>query len=198
LHQTLSSFFRMNTYPLHSIHCHNDGTDRFFGKIMKEFTQINWHFSGKIIGYAASLDYLLSKVETEYVMNLESDWLFYKNPGFIEKSLRILEDHPEIGQVWIRDPSDHGHPLTEETELSGIKVQGVTRGYRRHWNGWSWNPAVRRMADIKRYFPNGLVEHRDEIDQARHVAQFDYKAVSLVESSIRHIGYGRRSINFRA
>jgi hypothetical protein len=198
LRRTLSSFFEMNTYPIKEVHIHNDGKDKFFKGVMQEYPQAYWYFSGRTIGYAASLDFLLSKVTTEYVMTLESDWHFFQNPGFIERSMKILEENPHIHQCWIRDPSDHGHPLLEEIEISGIKVREVKSGYRRHWNGYSLNPALRRMCDIKTMFPNGLVEHRDEIDQAIHSAKFNYKAVSLVESSIRHIGYGRRSINFRA
>lgn len=198
LRKTLTSFFQMNTYPISEFHLHNDGPDRFFQKIMQEFPNINFYFSGKIIGYAASLDFLLKKVKTEYVMNLESDWLFYQNPGFIEKSMKILEENPHIHQCWIRDSTDHHHPLLATTEVSGIKVREVKWGYRRHWNGWSLNPSLRRMSDLQKFFPNGLSEIKDEIDQAIHLAKFNYKAVSLEESSIKHIGWGRRSINFRA
>lgn len=198
LRKTLISFFEMNTYPIKEFHLHNDGTDRFFKQIVSEFPNINFYFSGKTIGYAASLDFLLNKVTTEYVMNLESDWLFYQNPGFIEKSMKILEENTYINQVWIRDSMDHNHPLLDPVEISGIRVREVKYGYRRHWNGWSLNPSLRRMSDLKKFFPNGLSEIKDEIDQAIHLAKFNYKAVSLVESSIKHIGYGRRSINFRA
>lgn len=199
LRKTLVSFMAMNTYPIMGgIHVHNDGKDTLFRKIRNEFRDFEWYFSGRTIGYAASLDFLLSKVETEYVFNIESDWLFHSNPGFIERSMAIMEAHPEVHQVWIRDEADHGHPLGEETTLAGVRVKPVTYGYRKQWNGYSWNPALRRLADIQRMFPNGLIEHRDEIDQAKHSAQFNYRAVSLVDSSIRHIGYNRRSINFRA
>jgi|SRR6185369_7040115 len=200
LRKTLTSFMAMNTYPIAGgMHIHNDGRDTLFKSIMRDyrFLEAKWYFSGRTIGYAASLDFLLSKVRTEYVMNLESDWLFHSNPGFIERSMMILEDNSDIHQVWIRDESDHGHPLGEEITISGIRVKPVTHGYRKAWNGYSLNPALRRMSDIRRMFPNGLIEHRDEIDQAKHSALFNYKAVSLVDSSIRHIGYNRRSINFR-
>src|SRR5690348_21208 len=84
LRKTLNSFFEFNTYPISEIHCHNDGKPTLFGGIMKEFDGINWYFSGRTIGYAASLDFLLAKVKTPYVFNLESDWSFHQNPGFIE------------------------------------------------------------------------------------------------------------------
>jgi hypothetical protein len=197
LMRTLESFEKMNTYPVGEVLVHNDGTDRFMKSVMERFPQFKWYFSGKTIGYAASLDFLLNKVTTDYVFNIESDWNFF-NSGFIEKSMKILDSKNDVHQVWIRDAADHHHPLGDITEIAGVIVRPVTHGYRRYWNGWSWNPALRRMADIRQFFPNGLVEYRDEIDQARHVQQFNYRAVSLVESCIHHIGYGRRSINFRA
>lgn len=198
LRRTLTSFLEMNTYPLAEMHIHNDGPDRFMRTLMQEFKQFNWHFSGKIIGYAASLDYLISLIKTEYVFTSESDWDYYKNPGFIERSMKILEENTDVHQVWIRDSTDHGHPLGVEKELSGITVRPVLPNYRKIWHGWTWNPTLRRMSDLKMMFPNGLIEYRDEADQSQYVTRFNYKAVSLVDTTIRHTGYNRRSINFRA
>lgn len=198
LRRTLDSFFQLNTYPIKEFIAHNDGDDRLFSNIKTRYPQITWYFSGKRIGYARSLDFLISKVKTEYVFSCEDDWLYYQNPGFIEKSLRILEENPTINQVWIRDEGDHHHPLNGVEVISGVPVRSVIPGYHKHWNGYSWNPSLRRMSDIQKMFPNGLVEHCDEIDQAKHSAKFNYKAVSLVESSIKHLGWNRRSVNFRA
>lgn len=198
LRKTLDSFFRLNTYPIKRFIAHNDGDDRLFHKIKKNYPQIEWFFSGQRIGYARSLDTLLAKVETEYVFSTEDDWNYYQNPGFIEKSMKILDENKWIHQVWIRDHDDFTHPLGEPVLISGIPVRPVSHGYRKAWNGYSWNPCLRRMDDIRRMFPNGIIEHADEIDQAKHVQQFDYRAVALVESSIKHLGWNRRSINFRA
>lgn len=197
LRKTLDSFFAMNTYPIAEFFAHNDGPDTLFRGILRDYPQIKWQFSNERVGYAESLDRLLKKVETEYVFSTEEDWLYYHNPGFIERSIKILEENPDVHQVWIRDEKDHGHPLSQELTVSGFKVKQPLHGYRKIWNGYSLNPALRRMSDIKRFFPNGLVEYRDEADQAKHVHQFNYKALSLVESTIRHIGYNRRSMNFR-
>lgn len=198
LERTLDSFLNLNTYPILSMHVHNDGTDQFFKKIIKKFPMMNWHFSGKRIGYSASLDFLLSKVKTEYFFTCESDWNFYKNPGFMEKSLKILEENKHLHQVWLRDKEDHAHPLSKATRfVSGIEVRDVLPGYRKVWHGFSLNPGLRRMSDWKAWFPNGLSEFKDEAVISQHLSR-SYKAVSLVESSIHHIGYGRRSINFKA
>jgi GT2 family glycosyltransferase len=199
LRRTLDSFFEMNTYPITEFHAHNDGDDRLFKKIYQQYPQITWQFSGQRIGYARSLDKLFSKVNTEYVFSTEEDWSYYKNPGFIERSMKILEENENVNQVWIRDLEDHGHPQGPEIEISGIKVREVLTGYRKIWNGFSLNPSLRRMSDIRKFFPNGLSKcgDGDEATLALHTAKFNYKAVSLVESTIKHIGYNRRSMNFK-
>jgi len=197
LKKTLDSFFAINTYAIKRFIAHNDGDDKMFRVIKEKYPQIEWTFSGKRIGYARSLDKLISMIDTEYIFSSEEDWSYYRNPGFIEKSLSIMESRPDIKQVWIRDHNDFTHPLSEQILINGIPVKEVTKGFLKHWNGYSWNPGLRRLSDIKRMFPNGLIEYADEIDQAKHVEQFDYKAVALVESSIKHSGWNRRSINFK-
>lgn len=197
----MDSFFALNTYPIKRFIAHNDGDERMFDQIKKRYPQIEWYFSGKRIGYARSLDKLLSMVETEYVFSTEEDWSYYKNPGFIERSMSILEEHKYINQVWIRDSTDHQHPLGESIILPvcGIEVRPVIPGYKKIWNGLSLNPSLRRMSDLKKFFPDGLANcgDGDEATLAQHTAKYNYKAVSLVESSIKHIGWNRRSINFK-
>lgn len=198
LERTLDSFLEMNTHPIKEWFLHNDGPALNLERLMEKYPFIKWQISEKRIGYARSLDLLLAKVQTPWVFNLEDDWWFYQNPGFIEKSLAILGNNQDVHQVWIRDSLDHNHPLLEPMDLLGIKVQQVRHGYRRHWNGYSLNPGLRRMSDLRKFFPNGLAEYGDEIYQAIRTAQFNYRAVALVDSSIKHIGWNRRSINFRA
>lgn len=200
LKRTMESFIKMNTYPVKRIIGHNDGDDRFFRNFLQRFPQIeHWQFSNKRIGYAKSLDNLLQQVDTKYVFTTEDDWLYHQNPGFIERSLEILENNSDIHQVWIRDLSDHGHPVGDPIFVNGHEVRPVLPGYRKIWNGFSLNPGLRRMSDLRTFFPDGLSNcgDGDEATLAQHTAKFNYKAVSIVRSSIKHIGYNRRSINFK-
>ncbi len=199
LEKTLTSFMKFNTYPIKAYHLHNDGGQLHLDRIQKKFPFLNIIHSNPRIGYSKSLDKLLELVNTEYVMTLEDDWKFHQNPGFIEKSIKILDENKDIHQVWIRDLNDHGHPLGTEFVVSGENVWPVIIGYHKIWNGFSLNPGLRRMSDWKKWFPNGLSNcgDGDEATLAQHTAKFDYRAVSLVNSSIQHIGYNRRSINFK-
>lgn len=199
LKKTMDSFFELNTYPIKRFIAHNDGDDRLFRQIIKRYPQIEWHFSGKRIGYARSLDKLIAMVETDYIWSTEEDWSYYQNPGFIERSIDILENYPEINQVWVRDQSDHGHPLGDIYNICNYEVRPVLTNYKKIWHGFSLNPGLRRMTDLKKFFPDGLSNcgDGDEATLSQHVNKFNYQSVSLVKSSIKHIGYNRRSINFK-
>ena len=200
LEQTLDSFHHLNIYPIHShIIKEDSGKIAHFEKIYAKYRH---RFSilfdkGNRSGLSKSLDHLLSEVTTDYVFTCEDDWFFAGNPNFIQDSLTILEHNPDIHQVWIRNPKDHGHPLGKPYLLNGIEVQDVLPGYQTHWNGFSLNPGLRRMSDLKLFFPNGLREYGDEIICAQRTAQFDYRAVSLVNHACKHIGYGRHTANFK-
>lgn len=154
-------------------------------------------FPEEKVGYSKAIDNCLAHVETEYVWSSEDDWT-YSRGGFIEDSIKILDENPDIHQVWIRDAKDHNHPLSKRSrKISGIECRDVMKGYLGVWNGFSLNPGLRRISDLRRMFPNGLAEYGDEIDCARRTAQFGYNAVSLVNSAIRHSGWDRHTKNFK-
>lgn len=200
LQRTLYSFFKQNTYPITRIIVHHDGAMQPllpYALIRQNWPQIEWLISSPNIGLSASLDKLLALVETEYVFTCEDDWLFEGNANFMANSLALLQHNPNLHQVWIRDSNDHQHPLAPRQIISGVSVRHVIPGYQTHWNGFSFNPGLRRMADLKRMFPNGLREYGDEIECAKRSAQFNYRAVSLAKPACRHIGYGHHTQNFK-
>lgn len=199
LEQTLDSFLRLNKYPIEKYLLHEDSgnlqcLERIFQKYGKQFTII---YQPKREGLSNALDNLLSLVRTPYVFTCEDDWLFDGNRWFMQQSLEILEKYSYIHQVWIRAGNDHGHPLGPVTDFGNTQVRNVKQGYKTHWNGFSLNPGLRRMSDLKLFFPNGLREYGDEIICAQRTAQFDYRAVSLVNHACKHIGYGRHTANFK-
>ena len=196
--RTFDSFARLNKYPIARYIVSEDSTSE------KCYNNIKARYGHKMevilqperLGYSAHLDLLFSMVETEYVFNEECDWLYEKNKKFMEQSLTILENNPDIHQVWIRG-KDHHHPLGESYLLNGIKVRDVLKGYQGRWHGFSLNPGLRRMSDIKKFFPNGLKEFGDEIICNEHVEKMGYKAVALVDSCIKHIGWNRHVKGFK-
>lgn len=199
LERTLDSFLKLNKFPIHSYIINEDSTSQICARrILEKYGRMfKVLYHPKREGYARALDYCFGMVETEWAMNIEDDWLFYGNPNFIAESMKILKDNKDIHQVWIRDHDDHRHELGDETTISGIKVRPVLKGYQNQWHGFSLNPGLRRMSDIKKFFPNGLREFGDEIICNAHVERLGYRAVTLCNTSIKHIGWNRHVRGFK-
>lgn len=194
---TLESFFTLNTHRIDKFHVHNDGDDSLFADLIEKYPNITWHFSGERIGLAKSLDYLMKFVNDEYYFTCEDDWLFSGNRNFISESLVIIENNPDINQVWIRRRDDHGHPLGDAYTLNNIAVRDVAKQFQHLWGGFTFNPSLRRLSDYKKYFPNGYAKHGDEIDCNNHVEKIGYRAVSLVDAACIHNGFGRHTEGFK-
>ena len=192
LERTLNSFFELNNYPFVAFHVHNDSTTPIPERLKKLYSGVvTWH-EGTKRGLSASWDYLVGLVETEYFFNIEDDWLFDGNPNFIEDSINLLKLYH---QVWIRYEKDHSHPLTPY-HFEGYKGSQYKIVYANgSWCGFTFNPSVRKLSKWKGWFPNGI-SGKDEIELSRQLLG-EYHAVSLVNSSIRHIGGGRHSNNFK-
>jgi hypothetical protein len=200
LERTLDSFLALNTYPIHKYILNEDsGNIACVEKILHKYghlLHLLYHPSRE--GLSAAWDNLLRNVDTPYIFNLEDDWEFFGNDQFMQQSLDILENYDSISQVWCRDPKDHSHPL--KAFGPGSTFQRVLKGYQGHWGGFSFNPSLRRTADLRRMFPNGLRQFGDEALCSRHAEQYGYGylAVSLVNPACRHIGYGHHTKDFKA
>lgn len=199
LQQTMDSFLKLNKYPIKRFIISEDSTsEKCFNNIKSRYgKRCEVILQPTRLGYSLHVDSLLKMVDTEYVFTCEDDWLFYANPDFMEMSLRIYREHPDIHQVWIRDSKDHQHPLSPIKKISGIDCREVLKGYQGTWGGFSLNPGLRRMSDLKSIFPNGLHEYGDEIICNQRANECSYKAVSLVQSSIKHIGWNRHTKGFK-
>jgi hypothetical protein len=196
LELTLDSFLTLNKFPLHEIIINEDSGDRAeWHKIIDKYGDIaEIIFQEKRIGLSRSLDVLMNCVETPYVLGWEDDWISHGNPNFISEGLTVLSERPEVHQVWFRDITDHRLPLGEIYEINGIKVRKVLPW--KEWIGFSWNPRLIRLSDYHRIFPNGYAEFEDEFLCNCHSSLYDYKAVSLANTVVKHIGNGRHTKDF--
>lgn len=197
--QTIDSFMAVNEYPISKFIINEDsGNKECANKILKRYGDyMHVLFHPKREGLSKAIDTLIRNVDTEYVFTCEDDWLFENNRNFISESLNILLSNPHIHQVWIRKNTDHAHPLGEPFELNGIKVRDVLKGYQGHWGGFTFNPSLRRMSDIRNMFPMGFSLFGDEALCSKHVERIGYDAVSLVNHACKHIGWGRHTENFK-
>lgn len=197
LEQTLDSFLELNDFPIYEYIIHEDSGDpEMYDKIMEKYGHIAEIIASKHKkGLSKSIDTLYNCVETPYIFHCEDDWSFSGNRHFISESLAVLSGRPDIHQVWIRHEHDHKLPLGQPYPINGVLVRDVIEW--KEWIGFSWNPGLRRVSDYKRMFPNGYSEFGDELLCNIHAKQYNYKAVSLVNTVAKHIGYGRHTKDFQ-
>ena len=150
LAETLSSFDKFNTYPLHSfIIIEDSGVKGCNDKLKAQYPFINWIDNEVNIGQWASIDKAYSFVETKYIFHCEDDWRFY-DYGFIEESRKVLEHNPNIITVSIRE---HGNfniikkPFSTGTAHYLFKPNGSL------FKSLTFNCGLRRLSDYKLLAP---------------------------------------------
>ena len=177
-----------------------EGLNRLVKEENSEWPNVSLSW-GKL-GQIAAIDLMYSKVKTTYIMHEEDDFQFFKT-GFVQKSLSILEEKPNIMQVWIRQPNDrNGHPcigIVQKTS-DGTRYQMMKTGFRGLWHGFSFNPGLRRLADYQRLYPNGMYADvhwspsnplQAEQLVGKQYFKHGFRACTLLEGFVKHIGNGR-------
>jgi hypothetical protein len=210
LARTLDSFFAYNTYPIREFVVMEDGEGVSALSDDERYRRhnIRWLSTGRRIGQMPTIDLAYRVVQTQYIFHCEDDWEFYA-PGFIERSLAILERQPSILQVWIRALDDtNRHPMTERTyQADGIPYRIVQPGFDSGewgiWHGFAFNPGLRRRSDA------ALIDSFADLDPSRtkpsweierQASEFYMRRGFLVatladndgKGYVRHIGWGRR------
>lgn len=200
LKRTLDSFYDplyINEYFLSDDTDDYENTSKIYLEYSTLFDKIITNYPKK--GLAASIDNLYKEVNNKFIFHCEEDWEFdcNKNPNFMEDSLSILIENPDIHQVWIRHQEDNPHKSTGEviTTSTGVEYYLIDPDFN-GWNGYSWNPGLRRKEDYLEMFPNGVSEFGDEYKCAQHSKNFNYKTVVLKNTVCKHIGH-ERTKNFK-
>lgn len=100
---TLESFDRFNSAPIREVFITEDsGDERVRTAVPAHWKDHCTFFVNRPkLGQLASIDLAYEQVKTPYIFHCEDDWEFYR-PGFVEDSKAILEQRPDILQVWLR------------------------------------------------------------------------------------------------
>ena len=203
LSQTIDTFLATNTYLIKTIYVIEDsGKVEMRDKILKRYEdKIHLLFNEKNMGQVASIDKMYEVVDTEYIFHCEDDYIFYI-PGYIEASVTILDNIPEINQVWIRknmlSPSQISHYLEPEIkDCQGVKYRMVKCPNSGFWCGFSFNAGLRRKSDYTKMFPNGYREFYNkenpffsEVACNTHAMKQGYRACQLLKGYCEHQGVG--------
>jgi hypothetical protein len=187
LERTLDSFLEMNTYPIEKYIINEDSAiEGINDNLIKKYSYLNieWILNKERFGQIKSIDNMYSKIDTEYIFHCEEDWLF-TNKSFIEKSLDILENNEKILQVWLRAKNDtNGHPIEDYSDNFDL----VKLGYMGVWNGFSFNPGLRRLSDYKLLGKYKNIGHEPQISEK--YKELGFRVAILKEKHVEHIGWG--------
>jgi hypothetical protein len=196
LEKTMDSFLEMNTYPIEKyIITEDSGIEGINDLLIKKYDSLNieWIINKTNIGQLKSVDNMYAKINTKYIFHCEEDWLF-TDKSFIEKSMRILENHPRILQVWLRDQSEIINvgklSITKYSqEFDLIKFNNIGSGF-------SFNPGLRRLHDYKligsyENIYNKNAPHHYECQISMKYRNLEFRTAILKTKHVEHIGWGR-------
>jgi hypothetical protein len=206
---TLDTFLRYNTYPIHEYIIIEDGDGTLNAPLMKKYRYHNfrWLDTRTRLGQIAAIDIAYRHVKTDYIFHCEDDWEFTA-PGFIEKSLPILQARADVLQVYLRALTDtNGHPILEEIHMAGnVPYRLLAHHYEAQnfgtWHGLSWNPGLRRRREYELIGSFGSLDPDGtkipwivEREGSEFYQQHGFIAAILIDNNgagyVRHIGDDR-------
>jgi hypothetical protein len=160
------------------------------GHPLQKLGPITWISNGERRGQVYSIDVAYEQVKTEFIFHGEDDWQFTAG-GFIQPSLDILRDNPDVLQVLLGDYNAH-----PSEQLPNRTYRTKTTDWR-GWGGFSWNPGLRRRLDYDaigsygRYSQFGATGLGPEFALSQLYALRGYRVGVLPDVSVRHLGDGR-------
>jgi hypothetical protein len=213
LAQTLKSFVEFNTYAPCQVIVIEDGDGRVNDELAAQYRHLDfkWLETGTRVGQIAAIDMAYRAVETDYIFHCEDDWEFYA-PGFIEKSMKVLDRNPSVVQVWLRALDDtNRHPVFAPTLMADdVPYRILEPEYHTEewgtWHGFSWNPGLRRRReydlvgsfsafDPQRTKPSYQVEREVSAVYRRREMFAAILSDNDGKGYVRHLGWGRRVEN---
>ena len=194
LKRTVDSLDKFNTYPIRKVYITEDsGKQDVLGCIPEEWKEhTKFYVNEPKLGQLASIDLAYGEIDTEWVFHCEDDWEFYR-PGFIEDSKVLLTEDQQALQVWLRsaahDLAIHSPYvyLSDRRNIKDVFFYKIN-SEKVDWQGFSFNPGLRRMADYKQHAPYS--QFSGEKDLSRLYAAENRYALILENDAVLHTGFG--------
>jgi len=192
---TIDSFNKFNTYPIKEFIIVDDsGNEAAHNEIRRLYPDYTLVLDPINRGQVECIDAGYSMVKTPYIFHCEDDWEFLK-PSFIEPSLKILEHDKRVMLVNLLTPHIEIEP--EVFDADGVKYRLIGNCPSNWWHGFTWNPALRRLADydiVKPYtqYATSLNSSVTECHVGmRLYDEFKFKAAVLFDTYVQHTGTNR-------
>jgi hypothetical protein len=211
LRRTIDSFLKFNTNPIKEFIIVEDSDKIGINDFLKsEYPKEKWNliYNGYNRGQIESIDIAYEYVMTEYIFHCEDDWEF-KNHGFIEKSIHVLEHNENILMVWLRNHNcTNGHPINYEECGEGYFLVSNNFTYESMgtyytWGGFSFNPGLRRTKDALLFHPYSVnvKPFHDMVDEYAINLMYlksGFRSAILYDKDgyLEHIGFGEHIDRF--
>ncbi len=194
LKRTLESFDRFNTAPIREVLITEDSGNESVRDCLPSGWAAHTRFwiNRPALGQLASIDAAYAAVATPYIFHCEDDWEFYR-PGFLEESKLLLEHEPQALQIWLRSLA---HDLAVHSPYVSAGDRRVHEGIAYYpvvsskpdWQGFSFNPGLRRLADYALAAPYAAQEGEKRL--SRFYAEQQRPALILENDAVLHTGWG--------
>jgi hypothetical protein len=199
LKKTIAAFNEFNTYPVENFIIVNDSGDpEICFDLKSSYPDYTIICNEVNEGLVKSIDIGYSHIKTEYFFHSEDDLQCVKS-GFIEKSLAIMTEHPEIEEVWLGNWNSH--PVEPEIyKVADIEYRLIQDNYMKGedgnaWHGFSMACALKRMSDYRRVVPyhkipyQGTIWHREQaIGEIYH--RLGFRTAILMDDYVVDVGGG--------
>lgn len=194
LRYTVNSFIKSNTYPIHELIIVNDsGNEQLHERLREEYPYYTLVLHPENVGLMKSIDLGYQHIETDYFFHCEDDWSFIGKGGFIEESLAIMQNRPDIEEVWLDDYNDY--PIDPELyEINGVKYKLLNEGFE-GWYGFTTACGLKRMSDYNKVGPyyeidRGLTIWHHERNIGNKYHELGYRSAILMDKYVINIGVG--------
>ncbi|MEM6414909.1 MAG: glycosyltransferase [Pseudomonadota bacterium] len=195
LTRTLNSLFNhLDEQPVHTIIIDDSGDPQINGVAADlPFAQqgmMDVIVNRPQLGQMASIDRAYASVKTPLIFHCEDDWEFFRK-GFLAESRAVLDHHPDVSVVGLRDKKER-NPLTRD--LPEIKDAGplyclADPAQHAEYFSYTFNPGLRRLADALRIGPFAALGYEPDVSYA--FKQNGFREAHLARPATRHIGEGR-------
>ena len=202
LKRSVFNFVKYNTYlTVEFIIVNDSGDEKIHRELEENYEGATFVFNEENVGLMKSIDLGYKHIKTEYFFHSEDDWMVTRG-GFIEKSLTIMLQKPEIEEVWLKDMNNH--PIERRVyKVDGVSYRLVQDNYLKGknsfnnlaWHGFTTAIGLKRMSDYLRVAPyadipwQGTIWHREQaIGDKYH--SLGYRSAILKDEYITNIGYG--------
>lgn len=195
---TTDSFNKMNTYPVkEKIIIEDSGIPSVHEEIIRDYPGYKLILNPTNIGLIESIDKVYAEVTTPYVFHSEDDFNYIK-PGFIEPSIKIMDNDSKIMQVWLSNR--HNEPLDKEIfEVDGVRYRlASTGGMCGVWHGFTFIAGLRSMAGYERTKPwTQWSDKKDGLSLRECKIGWEYYRLGYRAACLLDIPYCEHTGNYR-